>query len=94
MGLCQLCWLWQVKSSEFRVKNDLLSRHQPPVTRYGITLRCLAGCGVDHDAGEGGLVEYAEDSTGERGALSLDSRPWTLDASSHQWLGARAHEKE
>jgi len=27
MGLCQLCWLWQVKSSGFRVKNDLLSRH-------------------------------------------------------------------
>jgi hypothetical protein len=29
----------------------LATSHPLPVTRYGITLRCLAGCGVDYDAG-------------------------------------------
>ena len=30
---------------------------------------------------------------GREGGLSLDSRLWTLDSTSHQWLRARAHEK-
>jgi hypothetical protein len=40
---------------------------------------------------DGAAGAKALDSSGS--AKALDSRPWTLDASSHQWLRARVHEK-